>query len=661
MQLREFVAYVQEHPGATQAVLAARYGVSERTVRTYVQQANDALAGVACIELERGHGYTLSIDHLAAYDAWRADTATPEHPLPQTPQERVAYLLNDLLSRTDWITLDAYSEMLFASRSVLSGDIKQVEKTLESFGLALVKRPRYGMRVEGPEMARRLCLAAVMMHDVDAEMPEGKAGVVRQFASSGKRHILQSIAENVDRAVEAHGFHINEVAYQNLLVHIAVAIMRIKAGQYVPIESDQLKRIMSSNEYAIAAEIARAIEREAEVELPEEEVAYIAIHLAGKQTIWSPSEEADSLVVTDEVWDVVGQMLDRVWQVFRFDFRNDLELRMNLARHVAPLAVRLQYHMDLKNPLLSDIKSRYLLAWSIAVEASSVLGAQYGTQPSEDETGYLALTFALALERQQAAPAKKRILVVCASGAGSARLLEHRCRKEFGAYVERIQTCDVMHLDSVDFTQVDYVFTTVPLGRILPVPVREVTYFFDDAEAADVRELLASSGVGGALARYFDQRLFFPQCTLRTKDEVLEFLCERACATRTVDQRLGELVQAREELAATSFGNNVAMPHPLEPVSDETFIAVALLQTPVTWNEQGTKVQAVFLISFARDAGHELDDLFSKLADLFIDEQAIARLVAEQTWSCLMRLIGALDTGAGQPAGGESAAAGPTK
>ena len=111
--------------------------------------------------------------------------------------------------------------------------------------------------------------------------------------------------------------------------------MRISNDCYVPIEDSRLQRIVATHEYRAAEDIARRIDALTSISLPQEEVAYIAIHLAGKQTIYQTPDES-SLVISDEVWQVVSDMLDRVWRVFRFDFRNDLELRMNLARHIQP-------------------------------------------------------------------------------------------------------------------------------------------------------------------------------------------------------------------------------------------------------------------------------------------------------------------------------------
>ena len=250
------------------------------------------------------------------------------------------------------------------------------------------------------------------------------------------------------------------------------------------------------------------------------------------------------------------------------------------------------------------------------------------------------------LERRKSAPEKKNVLVVCATGVGSARLLQYRIRREFGSVIDRIEECDVLHLDRVDFSHIDYVFTTVPITQQLPVPVREVSSFFDLHDVDQVKDLFRGATEADKLMRAFDRRLFFPHLACASKDEVLHLLCARAVKARGINARLEKLVQARERASVTSFGNNVAMPHPIAPVSDETFVTVGLLDHPVVWDEAGTPVQAVFLISFAKDGGRELDDFFDLLGDLFMDEGAIARLTREQTWEVLEELLRACERGA---------------
>lgn len=635
------------NPNISSSDLAAAFDISERTLRTYVRRVNEELAGIARVHRHRGGGYSLLVEDAKAWDTWlESNRTSTAHTTPSTPAERVAYLVNDLVMRRSWITLDDLSEMLYISKSALSNDLHEVERRLGQFNLTLEKRPRYGLRVSGSEMSRRLCLASSAMETVgDLRVGAPGTGGIYRLGSDGAPcpKAFHQIAACVDTVLVESDFHINPVSHQNLLVHISIALLRIEEGCYVPMPAERLEAIGQTHEYEVALSIAREIHERLGIELPEEEVAYIAIHLAGKQALYDAGADGRNLVISDEVWSVVTDMLDSVWAAFRFDFRNDLELRMNLARHIVPLSVRLRYHMNLKNPLLADIRSRYPLAWSMATCSGEEIERHWEARLSDDEVAYIALAFALALERTRGETPRKNVLVVCASGAGSARLLEYRCRREFGEYIDQISTCDVLHLDDADFSHVDYVFSTVPIDRTLPVPVREVSHFFDASEVEGVRQLLRSGDKFDLIERYFDRDLFFPHLDCVTKEEVLDVLCA-AAAEHGVDPSFRDLVFRREEAAATSFGNSVAMPHPLEVASSRTFVTVGLLDRPVDWDGASCMVSAVFLIAFSRGrdraSDRALDSFFGILADLFLDEAAIGRLVREQTWDTLIDVLG---------------------
>lgn len=628
-QVRKLLFYIEEHENVMAQTLADEFDVSDRTIRTYVKKLNGQLEPAASIRKARGGGYSLVVTDQDAFEGLVQEPSQKGlRSIPSTPEGRVSYLLSDLLCRTDWITLDDLSEILFVSRNAISGDLKQVEERLGLFDLSLERRPHYGIRVRGSEMSRRLCLANITLDN----LMDSRAD------DDDNRASLDVIARCVDEVIAEEGFQINSAAYQNLMVHIAIAVRRIREGCYVPMDAEHLEHLRSSREFAVAGRIASGIGEAFSINLPQEEVAYIAIHLAGKQSLYAgPDDEDKGLVISDEVWNAVSEMLELIWDSYHFDLRGDLELRMNLARHIVPLAVRLKYRMRIDNPLLADIKERFTLAYSMALDSSTILAQKYGNRLSDDEVGYIALAFALALERQKGEAPRKNILVVCASGQGSAKLLEYRYRQEFGSLVDRVVTCDASHVDNVDMTGIDYVFTTVPLHRPLPVPVRQVSFFLDDEDMKDLRDLLSDTGLSGSLAPFFSPELFMADLDVSDKREVIERLCERVAEYRKVPGDFCELVLRREELAQTSFGNQVAMPHPVQAVSDDTFVCVGLLRHAIEWN--GQAVSAVFLVSVSKAKNKKLESFYRSMAKLLTNKEAIQKLVGSQEWGTLVELL----------------------
>ncbi len=625
-RLIQLVRVLRDEKSLLQQELANKMGVSPRTIRTWVRQVNEELSGVAAIELRRGDGYRLiTLDD----EALGRVIALRKIEVPSDASGRARFILMNLLNRTDWVTVDELASMLYVSRVTISDDLKAVENRLGKVGLTLTRRPRYGIRVEGPELSRRVCLANETLEGIDSFSVDNMTSV----------EVLSRISDCVQQAIREAGVQINAAAYQNLLVHIAIAIARMKQGCYVPMPYSQLEQIKDAEEYACALLVASRVGECFGVGFPDEEAAYIAIHIASKRSLAGENmHEGEGPFISDEIWALVERMLDRVWDSFHFDFRGDLELRMNLARHLQPLSVRLRYQMKINNPLLSEIKLRLPLAYAMACEASGSISLECSESLSDDEIGYIALAFALAIERKSAGVPKKRILIVCASGAGSARLLEHRYREEFGSYLESIVLCDYESARNVDYSKVDYVFTTVPLDWSPPVPVRQVGYFLDAADRKGVKAALTGAAFDSMAARYFDERLFFNHLDFETKDEVLSFLCRESGALHVLPDDFEDLVWKRERLAPTSFGSAVAMPHPFDACADSTFVSVGLLKKSIDWGP--CQIQAVFLVAVDPDESSDLQPFYRRMARLLGDQGDINRLIEYQDFDLLLELFG---------------------
>lgn len=652
MRSESLALLIKENQGISSDGLSRRLGVSARSVRKYISACNESLSGCASIAFrrvgEKGSGYYLDVVDERAFQDWvdRAK-AFQASSLYDSQDGRVRYILNDLLMRNGWVTRDDLSETLYVSPACVTLALKDVEAILHEFGLELEKRPRYGLRVIGSEVSRRLCWVNEVVHHAGygqggAQDSHGSCGCgaacdTTQMDEFRWKETIEVARQCVNEALDAADFQINSFSHDNLLIHIGTAIVRIREGCYVSMPSEQIAQGRYTREYEVAKLIGKNIETALQVRFPEEEVAYITMHLAGRHPLASldATEGPKGNTIPDDVWETVSTILNQVYEVYQYDFHGDLELRMNLAQHIVPLATRLRFNLMAKNPMVRDIKERYPLAFAMAGEAASVLASVYGSMLDEDEIGYLALAFAVAIERKKSGAAKKRVLIVCATGRGTARLLEYRFRKEFASFVDRIETCDVQQIAKVDFTGIDYVFTTVPLGVAVPVPVCEVGLFLDDVDCRAVRAMLEGGGYDAW--RYLDERLFIPHLTCSSKDETLRLMVERVRSCRSVDDDFLELIEKRERLAPTAFGGLVALPHPLTPASDESFVCVGLLDHSVEWC--GHEVRAVFMLSIAREADEGLKQFYDIFSDLMFDTDSINMLLSNQRFEVLQALF----------------------
>ncbi len=623
-RLEALFVQLSEQDYCTADTLAGCLNVSSKTVRARIKGLDEELRKYgACIEIKHGAGYRLHVLESSFYQELSlAKNAEQRAQYLVTSKNRVQFLLEYLLNCRGYVKMDDLCEYLYISRKTLTSDLKELEKILAAYRLNLVRKPNKGIKIEGDEFDVRLCMASL-------------ATVHENLGMNGSECMnecrkIEALTLYIQEIIQRYGIKISDVMFHNLIVHIYIALKRVEDEKYLPTESLPLAQYIGNKEYEAAKSIGDMLKQEFSLTFSETEINYIAIHLSGKQYLESSES---NLVITQELSEIVTEMLDRVHEAFRFDFREDLELRMSLSQHIIPLSVRIQYRMSIENPMLKEIKERFPLAYAMAAHASTVLVQTYHMLLDENEIGYLALAFALALERQRTEYPKKNILLVCSSGQGSAKLLRYQYGELFGKYINRIETCDVGNLNQIDFKEFDYIFTTVPINRQVPIPVQEVKYFLEDKDVQTIRSYLAY-GEDSLVHRYYNARLFLAHMKAQTKTDALREISDH------VIRELGDLegfyqaILEREELAPTAFGNMVAMPHPNYTVSEQSFVCVGILEQPVLWGS--IPVQVIFLVSIGRKKDENLKLFYRITSEYLLQGSGIRELIEQRSYEGLI-------------------------
>lgn len=618
---------LREGEYVTAGSLAAALCVSVKTIRIRMGELNGSLRGHgAMIEAKARYGYRLVLQDKEAYLRWKQQATEAQNSFPEGQKDRVRYLMIYLLNRKDYCKLDDLSEFLYISRTTLTNCLRQAEAQLTQFCLKLERRPNYGIRVTGAENDIRRCLWELLFA-VHSEVD----GIERR-----REQALKHLADLVWPCLHEYRIRLSEIGFENLVEDIYVAIRRMRQGRYVeaerwpehPLEKDGMLCVQ---------ELSMRLEGEFMISFTEAERMQLALGLAGRRMYGSTDGEEDNFVIHEDIDQLVTDMLESVHQEMKLNFKGNLELRMLMNQHMVPLDIRMRYDIPLENPLLSYTREKYTMAYAVAAQASTVLQAHYKRMVPEEEIGYLAMMFALALEEKQNKTVRRvRILIVCNTGKGSARLLKYRYEREFGDYLERVVVCDLYELEQVNFDEIDYVLTTVPIRRAIPRPILEVGMFLEQGDIQQVRRLL-SSGDRGFLEGYYSPGHFFSGIKGETREEVLNNLCHLIRHNPEEAEKLCEAVLRREMIMATDFGNRTALPHPDRIMVECTEVYVAVLEHPVFWNRQ--KVELVILALIGAKTDEHIQDFYRVTMDLVSDARAVSQLLAQPQYETLRQLL----------------------
>lgn len=606
--------------------LAKRLDLSSKTIHRELKNLKNVLENEgAHIISKTKHGYSLRIEDEAKYQYF-VNSLRKADSIPETPQDRIHYLLEMLLIKTDYVKLDDLCSQIYISRSGLTNCLKEVRKLLEEYDLKLINRPRHGIKVEGDEFNLRLCIASTMVQKLELE-------------NKFKGGALEKIAECIQSVLKGSNIKISEVATQNLLVHIYIVIERIKNKCYLEISNDQISVIEKESEYSYALRIADLLSQVFQLQIPKSEIGYIAIHLASKRIIEDATIN-NGFVINQEIYDMVTHMLDEIQNSYNIDLHDDLELRMVLAMHLIPFEIRIKYNLNLKNPLLKEIKTSYTLAYMIAISACEVLNRYYHKIIKEDEIGYLALHFNLALERINKEVNKKNILVVCSTGRGTAQILLWQIKEEFHRYVNKIDICEAAQISSMNLSDVDYIFTTVQLPITVNKPVLYIQLFLNAKDRNAIHTVL-NKNYTSSLSRFFDSRLFFPHLKASNKIEIIEQMVSKIAEFIELPQNFSDLVYEREKMGVTAFGNLVAIPHPNKAIVNETFVSVAILNKPIQWD--GRRVQFVLMFALKKNNKEDMMYFSRVIAKMLFNKKHINEMIHNPYYSKLIEIISLIE------------------
>lgn len=619
--------YGKEAPVGSQ-VICEQLGITSRTLRNDLRSSADEFErnGFA-VKSVHAVGYYLSVTDEDAYARFIQELSNRQTSdqmlVPVYPDDRADYLVRLFLAADDYLKMDDVADSLFVSRATLTNDLKTVRERLGYFQLSLETRPGSGMRIEGSELHRRSAISQYFFQTDSNDQ-------VRLNAFAGGKEDQPVIAEILYQAILEENFRLTDLGFQNLVIHLAIALMRLRQATA---RADQPfdQSICDTREYAIAEKVCSRLEERFDVIFPPCERAFVAMHLSGKQAM-----QYQQLSVSYEK--LIDGVLSEIAAAFGMDFTFDMSLRTALSLHLEPMMARLAYDMIVQNPLLDHVKTENPLAFEMGVVLARHVRQTYGYEMSDAEIGFVALHFALAVERYRAKGSKKNVIVICASGLGSSQILMYKIKSRFGAYIESILTAQLYDLQHVNQDAYDFILSTVPIPFKTKIPAINIQYFLDDADLDRVESVVLGDRGSAGPDDAFVQRFFHENelyCDLRARDRlsVIHEMVTRLQKTRALPASFEELVLEREHFAATEFGNEVALPHPMRAVTDETFVAVAVLNKPIRWDRK--RVRFVFLLSVSTSEQETFGLLHEALSALVFDGAALERFARKPTLATL--------------------------
>lgn len=602
--------------------LAIKTKLSNRTVRSCLKEMKEPLIkqGVLIVSKPR-FGYKLEI-----FDMDLFQTSTISHnddgDIPATNVDRERYIMELLVGTDEYVKIDDLSELLYVSRGTITRAVKNIEALLYKFNLSFSRKSNRGIKIVGEEIDIRKF--------IEENLAVFSSATLNRFLEIDSE--VKTIFRTINEVIRENQIFMPEVSYLRLIAIMIIQVNRISLGKEIELKKEEIKNY-SRRFWKVIEETADKLAQAFEIEFSEGELVYLYLNFMSKGVY---DFDDQNITIRNDIDELVDEMLEEVNRELQTDFRNDFELRMQLAQHLLPMDIRIKYDFYFDNPLIDEIKKKYTYAFNIASQSIVVLVKKYNKYIPQDEVGYLALIFQLAIERSEKEIEKLNILIICASGKGSSQLLKYKYKREFSAYLNNVFVCDIYQLHYFDFSKVDYVFTTVPLTTSVPLPVHEISLFLDDTDIMRVKNILSDNKIK-SIDKFYKQENFIDNLEVTDKFDAIKKIVSSVEKQYTFSSDLYDSIVARENMAPTEFGNHIAMPHTLERVSKETIVYVAILSKPILWNKK--KVQVIILTIMGNDKEEDMQAFYEVTTNLFYDRKGIEQLIEQKSYSYLLSLI----------------------
>lgn len=479
----------------TTSSIAERFRLSARTVQRELDVIDIYLgADERLIEKKTGYGIRFCGKEADSRRVLGNIGGIPNLRPVYSQQERVAAILLALLMEGEPRKIHAFTRSLGVSETTVGTDLDLCESWLKENGINLVRKPGVGVYVEADELQRRQALVRLYYSHTGGGQKNGACIQYEKLPRTTNVRLMFDPAkvERIDRVVgetsQLKGLIQNDRNRKALVVHLYLILLRV--GQGAGIDDEAVKKLPTNDPTLPLAEaLIGRLEEAFDIRIPQGERVYLAMLLHTTKGLGGVSSEEADLQATR----IASRMIHMA------EARTGVMIDPNggfleaLKKHLVPTIMRLSMGMDIRNPILDDIKQHYGTLYQLARECACFIEDELNVSVPDSELGYLAVHLGVALEDSRSYYSRRcRAIVCCPSGMVTAQLLALRVNREF----PEIETADVVSTANLDYEQllqnsVEMIISTAPLADER-IPSVQVSPFLTDEEKDAVWRLLKS-------------------------------------------------------------------------------------------------------------------------------------------------------------------------
>ncbi|MEJ9230325.1 PRD domain-containing protein [Peribacillus butanolivorans] len=596
-----------------------------------------------------------------------------------SPEERQDGITYDLLLSKEPIKQFVFSKKYGITEATVSSDLDKVSIWLEMGGIKLIRAPGIGVYIDGQEKQRRTMLSRLLHKDIMFEewlelfhkkMETEQGDVQDQLGMMIRNRLLKFVqidnildVEQVVHQVlkEQTYIELTDRNYVNLIVHLMLAVERIKSGEVI--ETSNLSNLSQDYEvdrliYSLAERIVQRLEIVLSISIPKIEVNYIVLHLSGARL--SNGEEMVNYEREEFTWIELTQSFIRAMEYYLEEsFEGDKLLFEGLVSHFVPAITRLKYGLQIHNPMLEKIKERYPKIFTACKKACELLSNKTGCHIPNDEIGYLAMHIGAALIRKKDTLMNEyKAIVVCSSGLGTSTYLASRLRTEMpNLKVEAVVSLNQLEGYLKGKMEIDILISTINLPVVKNKNTVIVSPFLKQEDLSRIQNALfkvnklqplqkrvqdinrKSSSVmslatyGEGMIQILRHLKIYNDVYVSPPVNISSILSQIKDIEEISDfRKLSKDLEKREQQGEFVIGR-LAMVHAKSEGVNTLLVVILRMKEPVLWpvdDEEQQFINTVLLLATPKEAPKEHIEMISEISSMLIEESFI-NVIIEST------------------------------
>jgi mannitol operon transcriptional antiterminator len=537
--------------------------------------------------------------------------------------------------------------------------LDKIESWLRTKNLKLIRRRGYGLEIIGSGWNKRNAFAELLYNyksisELLAFLYEDNNDYsLHAFFSVTFGEELVANVRNILKKLYSENkmFKTNDVDYFSAFIHLLLAIERTRSGMPIELPDYIIKDILDLNEYSFIKDIEE-IFKESEIKLPDNELAYLAIHLTGDNGIYKDDKVPKELGF--DIDDSIHEIIYLINKRLNVGIECDNQLMGGLKQHLSPALYRLTMGLEVRNPIINEIKEYYRDLFDAVDYSCRHVFSKYNLVIPANEIGYVTMHIGAALERQQGIESRLQVLIICPNGISTAKILLGKLKRRFPE-IDGIDVCSLREMEEKIYGNYDIILSTVEVSKKPDTNIIVISPFLPNRDIDRVRTLIKSKTGESSNLKNIDtealkDEIVETEADFSAADNMLKNFKLRNISSDSIEGMIKKIVhelfesnlitevdmvenqiRMREEKGSVVIpGSHVALVHIRTEEIDMPFVGVFRLENYIGMKSAGFSMENVDTILVMLARKNESDyilELLGRISASLVQEESVINIL----------------------------------